>query len=197
MKRKGLLAVATVAILVIGIAAIASNMGFKIDISLTGGGAYNWVSLPYYNSYTDAGSIFSDVPNCTQVSRWDTTTGAFQTWNGSRGTNFTVDEGEAYLVKVSSASNWIVVGSHDPSFALSLQAGGAYNWVSVPYHTTATDAGTLFSQIPNCSQVSRWDTASGSFQTWNGSRGTNFGLTAGEGLLVKVSTASSWTPAHY
>lgn len=193
MRTKVLLSAAAALMLIISLVAIGSNMGFKISIPLAAGGASNWVSIPYYNSYTNAASIYNDITGASQVSRWDNTLG-FQSWTG-RGTNFNTTAGEAYLVKVSAATNWIVVGSHNPSLALSLAAGGASNWVSVPYHTTATNAATLYNQITNASQVSRWDNTLG-FQSWTG-RGTNFNLTAGEGVLVKVSAGTSWTPAHY
>jgi hypothetical protein len=34
-------------------------------------------------------------------------------------------------------------------------------------------------------------------QNWFGSAGTNFNLTAGEAVLVKVNTGVTWTPSHY
>jgi len=197
MRTKVVLSIATMLMLVIGVAAIASNMGFKIDISLKAGGASNWVSLPYHNQYTDAASIFTDVGVATQVSRWDNTTNTFQTYGARGGIDFSIDPGQAYLVKVSVNKDWIVVGSHNPSLALSLQAGGASNWISVPYHTTAADAADLFSQIPNVSQLSRWDNTTNTFQTYGARGGINFPITKGEGVLVKVTSAASWTPAHY
>jgi hypothetical protein len=100
------------------------------------------------------------------------------------------------LVKVSTGVNWIVVGSHNPSLAISLTAGGASNWVSVPYHTTATNAATLFNSIANCTQVGRWNIPTRTYQSWVGA-GTNFNLTAGEAVVVKVNTGVTWTPSHY
>jgi hypothetical protein len=173
-------------------------MGFKISIPLTAGGASNWVSIPYYNSYTNAASIFNDISNCAQVSRWNIPTRSYQNWFGSAGTNFNVTPGEGMVVKVSTGVNWIVVGSHNPSLAISLTAGGASNWVAVPYHTTATNAATLFNDIANCAQVSRWNIPTRAYQNWFGSAGTNFNLTAGEAVVVKVNTAGvTWTPSHY
>lgn len=197
MRTKVVLVLAAVFMLVVGGTAVASNMGFKITIPLAAGGYSNWVSLPYYNSYTTAASIFGDITGCTQVSRWDNPSGTYQSYTGGRGTGFNVTPGEAYLIKVSSATDWIVVGSHDPSLALTLSAGGASNWVSIPYHTTATTASGLFGQIPNCTQVSRWDNPSGTYQSYTGGRGTGFNLTPGEGLLIKVNANESWTPLHY
>lgn len=195
MRTKVLFVLAMVAMVVIGSTAIASNMGFKINIALSAGTANNWVSLPYYNSYTFANTVYSDITGCTQVARWNNPTSAFQSWTG-RGTNFAITGGEAYLVKVSAVTNWIVVGSHNPSLAISLSSGTANNWVSIPYHTTAANAGALFTSITSCTQVARWNNPTSAFQSWTG-RGTNFTITAGEGVLVKVSAASNWTPAHY
>ena len=195
MRTRVLLAITALLMAIVSTVAIGSNMGFKISIPLTAG-YNNYVSLPYYNSYTNAASIFNDVPNCQFVSRWDNPTGAVQTWNGSRGINFTLNKGESYIINVTANSNWVVVGSHDPAFAVPLTAG-YNNYISIPYHTTATKAGDLFAQIPNCQFVSRWDNASGAVQTWNGSRGINFSLTPGEGLIVNVTATTTWTPSHY
>ncbi len=195
MKTKLALVLAAVLMLLISTAAIGSNMGFKISIPLTAGWN-NYVSLPYYNSYTNAASIFSDITGCTLVSRWDNPTGLIQSWDGSRGINFAVTPGEAYIINVSATTNWIVVGSHNPSLALTL-TGNWNNYISIPYHTTATNASTLFSQIPNSTLVSRWDNSTGLIQSWDGSRGINFTLTPGEGLIVNVSATGTWTPAHY
>lgn len=193
MRTKVVLALAAGLMLIISTAAIGSNVGFKIAIPLKAGWN-NYVSLPFYNSYTNAASILADITGATKVSRWDNASNSFQSWTGL-GTNFSVTPGEAYIVTVSANTTWVVVGSHNPSLALSMTAG-YNNYVSVPYHTTATNASTLLSQIPNGTKVSRWDNASNSFQSWTG-LGTNFTLTPGEGVIVTVSGSAGWTPAHY
>jgi hypothetical protein len=193
MRTRVALALAAALMLLISLAAVGSNMGFKITIPLTAGYA-NYVSLPYYSNYTNAASLLADIPNCTAVKRWDNSTGTYQMYTG-RGTNFTVIEGEGYIVNVSVSGSWVVVGSHDPGFALPLTAGYA-NYVSIPYHTTATNASTLLSQIPNCTAVKRWDNPTGTYQMYTG-RGTNFPLTPGEAIIVNVGTTCTWAPAHY
>ena len=197
MRTKVLLGVAVALMLVVSVATIGSNMGFKISIPLTVG-YDNYVGIPYYNSYTDANSVLTDIgANAVTVNRWDNTLGGLQTWNGVRGDNFAITPGEAYIVIVSATTNWIVVGSHNPGLAVPLTINYD-NYVSVPYHTTATNAGTLWSQIPDCATVNRWDNTLGGLQTWNGVRGDNFPLTPGEGLIIIVNSSSaSWAPAHY
>jgi len=195
MRNKALLLIAAALLLAVGTVTAGSNMGFKITIPLTAGWA-NYVSLPYFNSYTDAASLFNDIPNCAAVKRWDNATGSYQAWNGVRGNDFPIVEGEGYIINVSTNSIWIVVGSHDPAFQQPLTAGWA-NIVSIPYNTTAATVSDLFNQVPNCAAIKRWDNASGSYQAWNGVRGINFNITPGEALIINVSTASTWQPAHY
>jgi hypothetical protein len=195
MKRNVLLVLAAVAVLAIGSAAIASNMGFKISIPLTAGYS-NFVSLPYYNSYTTDNSMFSDIPACTSVSRWNNATTAWQNYSGGATSRFNITAGEAYVVKVSTSGNWIVVGSHNPGLALTLTTGYS-NFVSVPYHTTATNDNALFSQITGCTSVSRWNNATTAWQNYSGGATSRFNITAGEGYVIKVSGTTSWTPAHY
>ena len=50
-----------------------------------------------------------------------------------------------------------------------------------------------------CSQFGeRWDTGSEAYQAWVcGSSGTDFTLTPGEGVIIKVTAATNWTPSHY
>jgi hypothetical protein len=193
MKRNVLLVLAAVAVLTIGSAAIASNMGFKISIPLTAG-YQNFVSLPYYNSYTNDNSMYSDIPACTSVNRYLNGTG-WQNYTGGRTSLFNITAGEAYTVTVSASGNWIVVGSHNPSLALTLTAG-YQNFVSVPYHTTATNDNALYSQITGCTSVNRYLNGTG-WQNYTGGRTSLFNITAGEGYTVTVSGTTSWTPAHY
>jgi hypothetical protein len=195
MKRNVLLVLAAVAVLAIGSAAIASNMGFKISIPLTAG-YNNYVSLPYYNSYTTDNSMYSDITACTGVHRFNNATGGWQDYLGGRTSLFNITAGEAYVVTVSSSGNWIVVGSHNPSLALTLTAG-YNNHVSVPYHTTATNDNALYSQITGCTGIHRYNNATGGWQDYLGGRTSLFNITAGEGYVITVSSTTSWTPAHY
>jgi hypothetical protein len=170
-------------------------MGFKISIPLTAG-YQNFVSLPYYNSYTTDNSMYSDIPACTSVNRYNNATGGWQNYTGGRTSLFNITAGEAYTATVSTSGNWIVVGSHNPSLALTLTAG-YQNFVSVPYHTTATNDNALYSQITGCTGVNRYNNATGGWQNYTGGRTSLFNITAGEGYVINVSATTSWTPAHY
>jgi hypothetical protein len=195
MKTKVLFIAAAVLVLVIGTAAIASNMGFKISIPLTAGYS-NYISVPYYNSYTTDNSMYSDITGCTKVARWNNATGAIQNYLGGRTSLFNITAGEAYITTVSASTNWIVVGSHNPSLAVTLTAGYS-NYLAAPYHTTATTDNTLYSQITGCTKVARWNNATGAIQNYLGGRTSLFNITAGEGYIVTVSGTTAWTPAHY
>ena len=195
MKTKLVLVVAAMLVLIVGTAALASNMGFKISIPLTAGYS-NYVSLPYYNSFTTDNSMYADIPNCTGVSRWDNANGISQNYLGGRTSLFNITPGEAYIVKVSASGNWIVVGSHNPSLGITLTQGYS-NYVSVPYHTTASNDNALYGEITGCTGVSRWDNANGISQNYLGGRTSLFNITPGEGYIIKVSATTTWTPAHY
>jgi hypothetical protein len=203
MKRNVLLVLAAVAVLAIGSAAIASNMGFKIAIPLTAG-ASTYVSIPYYNSYTDAASMRNDIntsiSGTATVYNWNGTVWQRYAGGGLGQVNFTITPGQGYQVVPAASGNWIVVGSHNPSLALSFTAGTS-SYVSVPYHTTATTAQLLRNEI---------DAAIGSTATvynWNGTvwqryagggvGQVNFNITAGSAVQVLPAGSGSWTPAHY
>jgi len=195
MRTKVLLVTAAVLMLIVSLVAIGSNMGFKISIPLTTGYS-NMVSLPYYTNYTTDNTMFADITGCSGVKRWNNATNAWQTYAGGRTSLFNVTGGESYVVTVSASSNWIVVGSHNPGLAVTLTTGYS-NYVSVPYHTTATTDNTLFSQITGCTGLKRWNNATNAWQTYAGGRTSLFNVTAGEGYVITVSGTTAWTPAHY
>jgi hypothetical protein len=219
MRTKVLLGLAVALMLVVSVATIGSNMGFKISIPLTAptvtNSGSNWIALPFYNSYTDAASVFADVPGCSQVSRYLPASDSFEDYLGfdlpGVSVNFAIaaTDGYAYLVKVSADTNWITVGSHNPSLKLDLYAPtgstSGSNFVAVPYHSTASDAAALFSQVPTCSQVSRYLSSTDGYEDYLGFElpgvSANFSLTPGVPVLVKVNSdqtgASGWLPAHY
>jgi hypothetical protein len=201
MRTKVLLGLAVALMLVVSVATIGSNMGFKISIPLVGGGASNWVAIPYYNSYTTVSTMWADIANVGQISYWDSVNNVFVSYTGSfLDTDFNIVAGTAYLVKITGANaNWIVVGSHNPSLAVPITGGGASNWVSVPYHTTAATVSVLWGQIANVGQISYWDSVNNVYVSYTGSfLDTDFNITPGTGYLVKITGSNAtWTPAHY
>lgn len=189
-------------------ALLASNMGFKLVFPLSNTGNYqlNWVSLPYYwGSSATASSVCADIgANAVSVDRWVRPTEAYDDYNCqlSYGTDFAISPGEGIAVKVLSATNWTIVGSHNPGTGVSLTSVGNFklNWVSVPYHTTAATASALCTDLgANAVSIDRWVRATEAYDDYNCvlSYGTDFALTPGEALAVKVSTATTWTPSHY
>ncbi|MEW6680452.1 MAG: hypothetical protein AB1297_05495 [bacterium] len=206
-----ILAVIAIALLVAGGLAIASNMGFKLLYLLytTGASAKtgtNWVSLPMNFPFANASDLKTDVgATCTQVSRHIRSTDALQTYTGKAGSpNFPIEKGHAYIIKVNADTNYVIVGSHDPSFGILLNTTGASaktgtNWISVPYHTTASNASELKSDVGStCTQVSRHIRSSDALQTYTGKAGSpNFPITPGEGYIIKVNADTTWTPSHY
>ena len=97
-----------------------------------------------------------------------------------------------------ATGNWIVVGSHNPGLALTLTAG-YLNYVSVPYHTTATNAATLRNEI-NTAIGSTVTLTSYNGSIWQRYAGggigqVNFNLTAGSAVGVLPVGSGSWTPA--
>jgi hypothetical protein len=200
MKTKVLLTTAAVILVIISTVAIGSNMGFKISIPLVANAKSNWVSIPYYNSYPTALAVFNDVPNCLQVTHWTPSTDTPQSVTSVEDPDFALVKGEFVLIKVSGSTtvNWIVVGSHDPSYNMPLTGSAKSNWLSVPYHATSTTALTLFSEIPNCLQVTTWNAATDTPQSVTSVEDPDFAIVAGQGYLVKVSGAdATWLPAHY
>ncbi len=215
MKIKLLCAVVAVGLVLLGGTMFASNMGFKIvkPVNLESGSNINIIGLPYNfpdvdgDGDVDADDVAQDMGGIgvgvSEVAKWDAVNQAWISWLGGRSTNFALTPGEGLLVKVPADLNYVIVGSHDPSVTVTvdLQAGSNISMIAVPYHsmsTTADDVANEFGGIGvGVSEVSKWDATNQAWISWLGGRSTNFALTPGEGLLVKVPAQVVWSPSHY
>jgi hypothetical protein len=231
MRKKTLFAVITVALCAIVAAGglLASNMGFKLNYRLTtntaGGGAgsgKNTLALPYFRQtgMNDALQLMTDIGSGSivpvgSVSKFLEASDTFAVYSGRMGsptpTPFALSAGDGYFVSMNSNVNYIVVGSHDPSLAISLDAagGGSFsgkNLVSPPYNITSTNALQMMQDIGGGSitpviSVSKFLTASDTFAVYTGRMGsptaTPFIMSPGEAYFVAMASTVPWTPSHY
>jgi hypothetical protein len=222
MTKRTYIGVLTVALAVVLAAGglLASNMGFKLNyplnapqvgVSATG---TNTLALPDNRQagINTANALLTDMvlANVLSVSKLIEATDAFQTYTGRRGSpgaDFPLATGEGYIVKMATTQNYIVVGSHDPSFAHQLNAPGGgsatgTNVFSYPYHSTAATSNALLTDIglANVLSVSKLVRATDAFQTYTGRRGSpgaDFALVPGEAYIVKMAATVNYIPSHY
>jgi hypothetical protein len=212
----GAMAVVT-AVALTGSALIASNMGFKLNYTLSAAGAgslsgQSTLALPdnRQTGLADAKNLMDDIgfANVTSVARFLKASDTLQTYTGRKGggTAFPLAAGEAVYVKNGVTVPYIIVGSDDPAIAYNLQAAGAgslsgQSFFAYNYHQTATDAKALMDDIgfANVTSVARFLKASDTLQTYTGRKGggTAFALVPGEGYYVKMATTVNYTPSHY
>ena len=207
MKTKVILGVVTILILSISLTSISSNMGFKLSMTLTAGQA-KFISLPYYNSYATqtAAYLRNDVIAAggtgVNVYNWNGTAWQYYAGGGIGQVNFALQPGIGYQVKSTAAvSNWVIVGSHNPSTTISFTAGQA-KFVSVPYHTTLTNAAGLRNEIIAVGgtgvNVYNWNGTAWQYYAGGGIGQVNFNLTPGLAYQIKsTSNCGPWTPPHY
>lgn len=207
MKTKVILGVVTILILAIALTSLGSNMGFKLSMSLTVNQA-KYISLPYYNSYAtqNAATLRNDVIAAggtgVQVYNWNGTAWQRYAGGGVGQVNFTLTPGIGYqVVSTADVSNWVIVGSHDPSVTISFTANQA-KYASVPYHTTSTNAAALRNEIIAVGgtgvQVYNWNGTAWQRYAGGGVGQVNFTLSPGLAYqIVSTADCGPWTPAHY
>jgi hypothetical protein len=103
--------------------------------------------------------------------------------------------------------NYIVVGSHDPTLACSMDASPAsligVNHYAMPYHATASTAKNLIDDIgsTNVLNIQRYIRGPvAGVEVYTGSLGTpdpDFGLQPGESYIVTMLNTTPYTPSHY
>jgi hypothetical protein len=212
MRKRTIVAVSlvTAAAVILAGGVLASNMGFKLNYPLRAGSGTslsgnNMLALPYNRQVgiDTAKELFLDITAtgaAQSVAKFLPATDTYQLYSyGS--TDFGLTAGEGYLIKMQVDADYIVVGSHDPSAAIPLNAGGGgsiagNNLFAPPYHTTAATAKDLFLEIASAQSVAKFLPATDTYQLYSyGS--TDFPLTPGEAYLVKMQTSKNFTPAHY
>jgi hypothetical protein len=201
MTRKTLLTLSLATVLVAGGLVVASNMGFKFVPNLVTPGVDHWLAVPYNNNYSVANDVCKDIgPTAILVGRFDSPTQIRYDWTCPWGTSFTVTSGEGLFVRVNASSTPVIVGSHDPNLTIP-QGGftvGVDNFLSIPYHTTATVANDVCAEVGNATLVSRFDTPTAIRYDWTCPWGTNFTINIGEALAVRVGGVNAgYIPAHY
>jgi hypothetical protein len=207
-----------VAALLVAGGLFASNMGFKLNYAIQNTGTAsgtNTIALPYnqQTNLLDAKDLIDDINAAAgsnvvlQVARFLKASDTLEAYTGTAGTAFPLNPGEGYRVQTSADVNYIIVGSHDPGLALSLEGPGTTasgtNTFAYPYHATAADAKDLIDDINAQAgsnvvlQVARFLTASDTLEAYTGTAGTAFPLNPGVSYRVQVSSTVSYTPSHY
>jgi hypothetical protein len=217
-----ILAVGVTALLVAG-GLFASNMGFKLNYTLSGTGSSasgtNTLGLPFFRQtgLDDSLQLIQDIEQgnaalVTNVQRFLKASDGFELYDGTTPgtTPFPLAAAEGYFVKMGAANvNYIVVGSHDPGLTVTLNGTGSSasgtNFYSYPYHSTAANAEQLIADIEQgnpalVTNVQRFLKASDGFELYDGTTPgtTPFALTPGEAYFIKVGAADvAYVPSHY
>ena len=97
--------------------AITSPLTLKLTEGL------NLVSIPYFNGTLTAHSLLEgqshQIPGCTMVQRWNTSTGTWEKtyiYNGRIfGNDFPITPGYGYFITVSSNTTWTPESHNSPS----------------------------------------------------------------------------------
>jgi len=223
MNRKMVVGAVLVALAVVMTAGtlVASNMGFKLNYSMEQPGGVSKtgnsvLALPdnRQSGVNTAKNLMDDIGfnSVTSISRFLAVSDTFLTYTGRApnpsANNFNLTAGEAYLVRMKTSVNYIVVGSDDPALSYTLnQPGGAAKtgntFYAYNYHQTAATAKQLMDDVGfnSVTSVSRFLKASDTYLAYTGRApnpsANNFNLTPGEGYLVRMKTTTLYSPSHY
>jgi len=221
MSKRTFVGVMVVALAVVVMAGglLASNMGFKLNYTLnqtlagTSRSGTTTLALPdlRQTGLNTAKNLMDDVTlaNVANVQRWVKTADGVALYTGRKGSaaDFSLTAGEGIFLKMNTATNYIVVGSDDPTLAYTLNATQASvsrsgtNLYAYNYHQTAATAKGLMDDIglANVANVQRWVKTADGVALYTGRKGSaaDFNLTPGEAYFVKMNTTVNYTPSHY
>jgi hypothetical protein len=210
-KRSIILIVAVaVAVLLTG-GLMASNMGFKLNRALLAAGGSSasgtqLIALPYNRQVgiDTAKDLFVDIgsSNIQNIQRYNTQTDVFEPYAFGLA-DYNLTAGEGLSVKMGSDTNYIIVGSHDPSAVIQLEAAGGAsasgtNLFAPPYHATSAKASQLFVEIgtTNVQNIQRYNTQTDIYEPY-AFGAPDFNINPGEGYFIKMGTTLAYSPSHY
>lgn len=226
-RKMWALSVVALALVVTAGGLVASNMGFKLNKTLqatlagTSLDGTNSIGLPFNPQVgmttaalwaTDMGGLGAGATNVTNIQRFDPSNNGFTIFSGGRSSNFPLEAGVGYRVRVpvGSTRGYIIVGSHDPNKLIALKAAAAgvsldgTNKYAYPYHSTATNASQLAGELGGLNgvggpvtNVQRFDASNNGFTIFSGGRSSNFALVPGTGYRVRVTLDTTFTPSHF
>lgn len=95
------------------------------------------------------------------------------------------------LALVLVVGGLVVASNMGFKFVPNFTTPNADYWLSVPYNNNYTVAQDVCDDLGSATLVSRFDTPSGVRQDWTCPFGNNFSVTSGEGLFIRVGSAST------
>jgi hypothetical protein len=199
-------------------------MGFKLNYQLIGGATgRNTLALPWnpqvglddqFDLIQDINTTGTPTNSVERIESWEPSDNSVFLYAGGAtdGPAPALEKAEGLWVKVSAATSYVVVGSHDPGYTVTLlgSGGGALtgtNYYAPPYHSTATDGLDLIADVNNNgvppNQVERleyWRPADNTQLLYAGGATDPPAppFVAGEALFVKVGASNvAYTASHY
>jgi hypothetical protein len=211
------------AVLLTASALVASNMGFKLNYTLnhtlagTSKTGTNLISLPdnRQSGMATAKGLIDDIglASVAQIQRFVRSTDLFVGYTArspqTAAADFALVAGDGYVVKMKTATNYIIVGSDEPALAYTLNhtlAGTSKtgtNYFAYNYHQTAGSAKGLLDDIglASVAQIQRFVRSTDLYVGYTGRSPqlatANFDLAPGDVYIIKMKTAVSYTPSHY
>jgi len=211
--------IVALAVVVMAGGLLASNMGFKLNYTLnaalagTSKTGTNTLALPdlRQTGLNTAKNLMDDITllNVTNIQKFIKSTDGLAQYTGRKGSaaDFGLVAGEALFVRMATATNYIVVGSDDPTLAYTLNAALAgtsktgTNFYAYNYHQTAATAKGLMDDIglANVTNVQKFIKSTDGLAQYTGRKGSaaDFNLVPGEGYFVRMATTVNYTPSHY
>jgi hypothetical protein len=197
----------------------ASNMGFKLnyqlfDSSNAGSNSGTSVLALPFNRQTGvdmASSLQTDIgfAAVANIQKFDESSDGLTAYTGRKGSppDFALSAGEANFIKMISSTDYIVVGSHDPAAAISLEdssdpgSNSGTNFFAYPYHSTSVTALDLMNDIgfASVANVQNFDPSNDGLTAFTGRKGSppDFNLNPGNGYFIKMISTVGYVPSHY
>jgi hypothetical protein len=216
MKQRRVLALVVIAMAAIILTGglMASNMGFKLNYTLTAqqsgvsAAGFQLIGLPYNQQVgiNTAKDLLDDIDlggvDAVSLQKYNILSGGYDPYPGPGG-DFTLSSAEGYFLGVNTSGPYIIVGSHNPGLTVQLkgQASGVsaagFQLYSHPYHGVAASAKQFLDEIaPEGASIQKYNIQSGGYDPYPGPGG-DFALVPGEAYFVGVSGDKNFIPAHY
>jgi hypothetical protein len=209
-RRVTALAVVAAAAIIAAGGLMASNMGFKLNYPLqasspgVSASGFQTIGLPYNRQVgiDTASQLLADISaggvNALQLQKFNPAVDTLDPYPG--GADFTLTASEGYFLQVGTTGSYIIVGSHDPGYSVTLQAASpglsasGFQIYAHPYHGVSATASQFLTET-GAGQIQKFNPVLDTLDPYPG--GADFSLVPGEAYFVQTNATTSFVPAHY
>jgi hypothetical protein len=160
-----------------------------IIVDIDFGNGWNLITIPVNRTDYKASNLRENITSCQFISWFNSTSQQFETYTGNPESDFSILDGQSYLLYTAAGSTLTLVGMQIITVSVPINTGwNLIGWFNID----DTTASSIHENITGCQFISWFNSTSQQFETYTGNPDSDFIITQGMGLMLYTTTSSVW-----